>query len=251
MLELNLFQPMSPDTKTDFNRGSGGELRARTATRLPKMNALHSSSVLACNVFDYWRGKDLCPLGEALGNSQRFEPLTFEAQYPTGLPGQPPNLDVALWLPSREVWGIESKFTEPFGSAKFGPAFKEKYFPDGLPVWSDRNLIKCGVLAIALQKRQVTFRHLDAAQLLKHALGLQINYPRSFTLVYLYADQEAPEAEQHRRELVEFGAAIDGDFPFVHLSYGTFLKKLRDLSGAEDQPFFEYITERYRFVATG
>ena len=251
VLDLNLFQPMSPETKADFNRGSGGELRARTGTRLPKMHALHSSSVLACNIFDYWRGKDLGPLGEALGSGIRFEYLTFEAQFPTGLPGQPPNLDVALWLPSREVWGIESKFTEPFGAAKFGPAFKDKYFPEGQPVWSDRDLIKCGVLAIALQKREVTFRHLDAAQLLKHALGLQMNHPRSFTLVYLYADQEAPEAKQHRREIAEFGAVIDGDFPFVPLSYHTFLKRLRNLSGAEDQPYFEYITKRYGFIATG
>ena len=83
------------------------------------------------------------------------------------------------------------KFTETFGSVKGGPAFKPK----------------SGVFALALQRGQLTFRHLDAAQLLKHALGLQANHPGSFTLVYLYADEVAPEARQHRHEVTEFEAA--------------------------------------------
>ncbi len=59
------------------------------------MHAVHSSSVLACNVFDYWRAKDLGLMGQALGIESLIERITFEAQFPTGLPGSPPNLDVA------------------------------------------------------------------------------------------------------------------------------------------------------------
>jgi hypothetical protein len=109
---------------------------------------------------------------------------------------------------------------------------KTNTLPEADPVWTDRDLAKCGALATALQEREITFRHLDAAQLLKHALGLHNRYQGSFTLVYLYANQDAPEAEQHRNEIITFGSSIDGDFPFVAVSYNTFLKKLHLLSGA-------------------
>jgi len=249
-LALNLFHPMSPDTKAEFSLGSGGELRASRRASQPKMHALHSSSVLACNVFDYWRAKGVGPIGGVLKVEPLIDRLTFEAQFPTGLPGKPPNLDVALWLRSSAVWGIESKFTEPFGAPKRGPAFKDKYFPSGRPVWSDRSLTRCGDLAVALQNGARAFRYLDAAQLLKHALGLQANHPGRFTLCYLYVDHDAPEAKQHRREIAEFGAAVGGDFPFVPLSYSTFATKLRGLTCGGHHAYFEYIGRRYGFVAT-
>lgn len=246
-LSCNLFQPMSLATKDDFSHGGGGELRAGRRASQPKMQALHSSSVLACNVFDYWRSNGVGPVGKALGVGPCIERLTFEAKFPTGLPGEPPNIDVALWLESGHVWGIESKFTEPFGPPKPPPVFKGKYFPDDRPVWSDRGLIKCGALADALQKRE--FRHLDAAQLLKHALGLHKNHQDRFTLCYLYVDdRDSPECSQHRNEITKFAEAVDGDFPFVPLSYIAFLKRLRDLAGEGHDTYFAYICERYRFV---
>ena len=247
-LSINLFHPMLPATEAEFSLGSGGELRASRRASQPKMHALHSSSVLACNVFDYWRAKGIGPVGKVLGIESHIERLTFEAQFPTGLPGKPPNIDVALWLESDDVWGIESKFTEPFGIPKTGPAFNDKYFPAGLPVWSDRGLTKCGALAIALQKGAVRFRHLDAAQLLKHALGLHANHLGRFTLCYLYADADTPEGKEHRSEISEFGVAVDGDFPFVSLSYTTFLKGLRRLGSVDHDSYFAYIGTRYRFA---
>lgn len=230
-------------------RGSGGELRAKRQASQPKMHALHSSSVLACNVFDYWRARGVGLVGEALGIGPRVESLTFEEQFPTGLPGKPPNIDVALWLKSGDVFGIESKFTEPFGVTKTIPAFKDKYFPVGQPVWSDRGLTRCGTLAVALQNGVVRFRCLDAAQLLKHALGLQATHKGRFTLCYLYVDQDTrEECNVHRNEINEFGLAVDGDFPFVALSYPTFFKGLRRLARGDHDAYFAYIIERYRLA---
>jgi len=246
-LSFNLFQPMSLATEDDFNHGSGGELRAGGRASQPKMHALHSSSVLACNVFDHWRSSGVGPVGKALGIGPCIE-LTFEAQFPTGLPGKPPNIDVALWVKSGHVWGIESKFTEPFGAPKPSPVFKGKYFPADRPVWSDRGLIKCGALADALQKGAIKFRHLDAAQLLKHALGLHVNHQDRFTLCYLYVDQDSPECSQHRNEITKFAETVDGDFPFVPVSYPTFLKQLRDLASGDHGAYFAYIGRRYGFV---
>jgi hypothetical protein len=244
---LNLFQPMSAETESEFLRGSGGELRAGRRASQPKMHALHSSSVLACNVFDYWRVQDVGLVGKVLGIEPHIERLTFEAQFPTGLRGKPPNIDVALWLKSGDVWGIESKFTEPFGAPKTGAAFKEKYFPVRGPVWSDRALPRCAALAVALNNGRVRFRHLDAAQLLKHALGLQASHQGRFTLCYLYVDQDTPEGNIHRNEIAEFKVAVDGDFPFVPLSYASFLKGLRGIANMDHDAYFEYIGARYHF----
>ena len=244
-LALNLFQPMAPDSVADFSRGSGGELKAGNRGGQPKMHALHSSSALACNIFDYWRTNGVSVIGEALGIEPLIERLTFEAQFKTGLRGHPPNLDVALWLLSGDVWAIESKFTEPFDTPERGPAFKAKYFPAGRPVWTDFRLSQCGALAAALQAGAEAFRHLDAAQLLKHALGLQVTRPGRFTLCYLYVDDDDLEAELHRDEIAKFGASVVGDFPFVPLSYTTFLKRLQAVVGEGHDAYFAYISARY------
>jgi hypothetical protein len=238
---------MSPQTEDEFNRGSGGELRVNRTGGQPKMLALHSSSVLACNVFDHWRASaDM--ISKGLGIGQPIQRLTFEAQFPTGLPGKPPNIDVALWLESGEVWAIESKFTEPFGAQKTGSTMKDKYFPKDRPIWNDYGLPQCGRLAVSIRTGAVKFRHLDAAQLLKHALGLQVNHRGHFTLCYLYVDSEMPESTQHCDELAEFAKAINSDFPFVHVSYKTFLKRLRDHATGNHDAYFEYITNRYGFA---
>lgn len=249
-IALNLLQPMSQDTVADFTRGSGGELRARRRGSRPKMHALHSSSVLACNVFDYWRTRGVGPLGEAFGIVEPVGHLSFEAQFPTGLLGEPPNLDVALWLELGDVWGIESKFTEPFGPPKRGPMFKDKYFTSGQPIWQNYGLPRAGALAGALQNGATAYWNLDAAQLLKHALGLQMQHRGRFTLCYLYVDADAPEAARHRSEIRGFAAAVAGDFPFLPLSYSSFVSKLRSVVDRQHDPYFAYLRTRYGLGAT-
>ncbi|MDY0211739.1 MAG: hypothetical protein RBR06_01890 [Desulfuromonadaceae bacterium] len=146
--EANLFQSMNPETKTSFDQGSGAEL-VDTARYPAKMRALHSSSALAVNFFDWWVANSNGPLLEALGiQSPAGCRVRFEAQYPTGLPGNPPNLDVTLGLPDGEIIGIESKFTEWLTpKPKSKNQFKGKYFPEDPGVWSLVSLPKCQALA--------------------------------------------------------------------------------------------------------
>jgi hypothetical protein len=66
-LDYNLFQQLSTVAKSAFNRGSGSEL-LDTPTRPAKMKALHSSSALAVNVFDYWTTVDSSPLARAFAD---------------------------------------------------------------------------------------------------------------------------------------------------------------------------------------
>ena len=66
-LEDNLFGAMSDESRTEFERGSGGELGRKG--KPGKMRSLRSSSALSYNVFGPWRGFDLTPLASALGAS--------------------------------------------------------------------------------------------------------------------------------------------------------------------------------------
>src|SRR5256885_12900805 len=168
----NLRAAVSTQAKQAFERGDGGELKD-TASRPAKMRALYSSSALAVNVFDYWTSRDSAPLGRALELGSEVRSLRFEAQFPTGLDGNPPNLDLAMVLANGTTVGVESKFTE-WLHAKSQPreAFKPKHFPDGPGLWHARGLRHSQALAQAIKNREKLFRHFDAAQLLKHPLGL-------------------------------------------------------------------------------
>src|SRR5665648_1118335 len=54
-LDDNLFKPLHPQTKKELAAGDGGEING-TENKPAKMQALHSSSALGVNLFDYWRG---------------------------------------------------------------------------------------------------------------------------------------------------------------------------------------------------
>ena len=59
-VEANLQQPLSTQARQSFERGAGSELSGH-------MRALHSSSALAVNFFDYWMDRERAPLLWALG----------------------------------------------------------------------------------------------------------------------------------------------------------------------------------------
>ncbi len=61
----NIVRGLSPCARKDFESGDGTEL-GKDGSR-GKIQALHSSSALACNWFDYWRDRDLQPLSRAFG----------------------------------------------------------------------------------------------------------------------------------------------------------------------------------------
>lgn len=86
----NILQGLSSGARKDFESGDGTEL-GKNGER-GKILALHSSSALACNWFDYWRGRDLKPLSRAFGVPARFSTLALEQKFPTGLGDIGPNL---------------------------------------------------------------------------------------------------------------------------------------------------------------
>ena len=76
-VEDNLWRPLHPETRKEFETGSGNELRGQ-GKRPAKLLALHSSAALACNVFDFWRDRDKSALAKALGLDKAIATLAFE-----------------------------------------------------------------------------------------------------------------------------------------------------------------------------
>jgi hypothetical protein len=246
---LNLRAPLSRQAEASLRRGSGGELKDRPArngrpARAAKMKAVHSSAVLAVNVFDYWSERDPTPLGAAL-DVRELKSIEFEAQHGTGLDGTPPNLDIELRLGDGSLMAIESKFTEWLSprSRRVDP-FKAKYFPAEAKLWQDRKLSNCQELAEALQRRAHAYRYLNAPQLLKHALGLGTTTAGRFSLLYLYYEGTGDAASTHRQEIADFSQRLATEMSFMVLTYQELFSRLR-LSAAEHEEYLTYLERRY------
>lgn len=244
-LDSNLMIPLCEQSLSDFSRGSGGELKARRRNARAKLFATHSSAALACNAFEYWRIHGLNIIELALGLPASIESFQYEAQFPTGLEGEPPNLDVALRLSNRSIWAIESKFTEVFRQPKLPvSALKEKYFNKQQAIWTERGLPSCGKLATALRTGDIGFRRLDAVQLLKHALGLKAS-GLPFVLVYMWLDIETKAGDEHRADIDLFSKAVGVEIGFRAIPYQKFIAQLRIYASAQHDPFFAYFADRY------
>jgi len=192
MLEANLFEPLSPEARREFERGDGDELVAKGGPA--KMQALHSSAALTCNVFHYWRHQaDLLPILTALRMpEERVVSIEFEAKRPImDAPNRrvfrtDPNLDVAMQCDGtgrfHEI-AFECKFTEPYGRCEPDKkGLKRAYLRDE-QLWAA--LPACAELGRQLSPCDSRFKHLHAAQLLKHILGLtHRSGATGFCLVY-------------------------------------------------------------------
>lgn len=240
----NLFQPLSEETRRDFESGGGGE--PGRPGRRGKMRALHSSSALACNFFDYWRGRDLEPLARALGSPARPEGLRFEAGFPTGLRGNSPNLDVVFHSADGTVLAVESKFTEWLGRSKAKNRLREGYFPRGRELWGERGLPGCQALAEEIRKGAVPFSMLHAAQLLRHMLGLAAAGSAWKFLCLWYAPQGS-EADRYGAELELFARAIGPDAErFGALTYQELFERLCGrIRGDGHRAWMSYMRTRY------
>lgn len=238
-LSDNLFAPLCEASRAEFADADGGEL-GRPGERA-KMQALHSSSALACNVFEYWRERDATPLARCFGVDGPAQ-IEFERKYPTGLPGNAPNLDVVLRPSSGPLLAIESKFLEPYGRHVHG--LKDKYFEPSPGRWARSGYSHCQELARALRS-EPRFRWLHAEQLLKHVLGLTAR-EESWRLLYLWYEVAGPAGAEHRAECEQFARVVAGDgIDFAALSYQSLFADLCARVGQRDTAYTHYLGERY------
>jgi Restriction Endonuclease associating with ARP len=141
-LDQNLFQQLLPDVQKAFAAGDGGELGS---TKFPgKMQAVHSSSALGVNVFQYWQSINEAPLiaaqcGLCRQGSRVSSDIHFEEKYPINDTfGYHPNIDVVIHnAPSAKIkrFAVECKFSEAYGAHKHG-GLKAKYL-DFNDLWAD------------------------------------------------------------------------------------------------------------------
>ena len=239
-LEDNLFSKLSPRTLEEYGGAAGQELVDGPSGKPAKMRALESSSALVLNVFEHLRQTDPQTIGTVLDFPEPVADIRFEDQFPTGLRGTPPTLDIVVQSESGLVCGVESKFCEPYRSKHRSDPFTESYFPDDTGLWEARGLPRCEQLARDLMNGSVTFQHLDAAQLLKHALGL-FNQERPATLFYLWYEEGA-EGQAHKQEIATFADQIDPRLGFRFSSYQEALHRLDDNL---DSDHAAYLADRY------
>lgn len=207
----NLLPAVRPeDFEADMRQGDGNELET-------KFRAAHSSSALGVNCFAPFR-RQLSDL--SLSGNRGFNSLQFEAKCPTGLRGRrAPNLDLILQT-DNEITGIESKLTEYLTrhQAKFSPAYEDQIQDHRRQQGWFREMLR-------LMEEPRAYNWLNAAQLIKHAFGLDHSFPgKSVTLLYLYwepAEIEGhPVFAEHRREILDFSKRIAGSGPqFRAMSY--------------------------------
>jgi len=249
-VEDNLFQPLNEKTRNELESGDGGELKGKTG-KPAKMQALHSSSALGINIFDYWRdSSDVSLLFSACGLSRAKIQLSGEVQFEQKFSiddrfQYPPNLDVVFY-PSQphkyKAFAIECKFTEAYSSHKHG-GVDPKYFTND-KIWE--NLSDLKHLADDISPDNARFEHLHAAQLIKHILGLNRKFGHArYRILYLWYDALGGAGFNHQKEVDEFSkiALSDG----VHFHAITYQELIVSLAKHRKQhnKYIEYLTDRY------
>lgn len=249
-LEQNLFQQLLPDVRDSFAAGDGGELGS---TEFPgKMQAVHSSSALGVNVFQYWKSISAVPViaaqcGLCRVGSQVSEDIQFEEKYPINDTfGFHPNIDVVIHNKSAakfKRFAIECKFSEAYGAHKHG-GLKSKYLSlDDL--WADIPNLLCFARGISPDDHE--FIHLHPAQLVKHVLGLKRQFGKAgFRLLYLWYDVLGGQGKRHRDEVLRFTEiARKDDIKFHSLTYQELIVNLARKFREEHPEYIRYLTERY------
>jgi len=240
----NVFRGLSLGARLDFENGDGAELGKNG--RRGKIQALHSSSALACNWFDYWRGRDLGPLSGAFGVPVPFSTLVLEQKFPTGLGGIGPNLDALLTRADESVFAIESKFAEPYTKSKAKTFLESKYLPDDRSLWTGRGLPGCQAVTEALRTGQHEFEVLDVAQLHKHMLALARRFGDQSSLCCLWFEVPGAVADRHRHELTDFAGLIGTDAArFSALTYQELFVRMVPFVGQDDSGYIAYLRNRY------
>lgn len=249
-LDHNLFQPLLPDLRTTFAAGDGGELGS---SGLPgKMQAVHSSSALGVNVFQYWKSISAIPvIAAACGLCRRGSPVScdihFEEKYPIKDSfGYHPNIDVVIHnTPTARIqrFAIECKFSEAYGGYRHG-GLKSKYLEFD-EIWSEIPNLRTFAERISPDDRD--FMHLHPAQLVKHILGLKRQFGRGgFRLLYLWYDVLGQQGKRHREEAEEFSGIVKQDgIKFHSLTYQELIAKLANQFRTEHHEYIRYLTERY------
>lgn len=242
----SLFLPGVPEVliTAAFSRAGGNEIESG------KLASPESSAALAVNAFGWFieRPAELPPFPclEAIDWPATRVEVERQMRFPWS-GGRHPWLDAAVETDAHLI-GVESKRFEPFRDRK-AVALSDAYDRD---VWGEA-MRPFTDMRDALRRGGVRFFHLDAAQLVKHALGLLTEARRRDkrpVLLYLYSEPErrgdlvipAAARDRHREEIRRFGKSVAGaKVAFAACSYRAWLESWRNTA----RPHAEALIERF------
>ena len=178
-----------------------------------------------------------------------------------------PNIDVVIETISdskkEQIFAIESKFTEPYGTVD--NFLSEKYYkPENKSIWNSLGTLYESLNIDKLPEETRTrnqktekgkyiltkYKYLNALQLIKHLIGVRGKWKNKaqITLVYVWYDALGKEGFEHRNEIKEFRELIEKntEIRFRDISYQELIYNLnKQLPYNEHKEYLNYITERY------
>ena len=155
-----------------------------------------------------------------------------------------PNIDVVLYYKSGYITAVESKYTEPLGSYK-KKGVDESYFNKA--DWGTTpEMLK---LAKKISPENDIFKLVDAAQLIKHMLGLLKNLSHKknkFRLVYLFYETFGADGNLHDEEIRMISEIFQKDgLNFQCRTYQEVIIDMFKNKNDEDNRYIRYLVERY------
>lgn len=249
--DANLFRPLNPETEAELLAGKGQEFKGRGGMP-PRSQALHSSSVLAVNLFDYWRKKtDLSPMLSACELYRGAGPIAGEIRFAQKFPvlrelGKSPVIDVMIYPGFKkglQAVAVDCKFLDPY-SRRRSRGLDPKYLAD-TSIW--KNLPATYALAQEILSNDNKFYFLNAAQLIKQVLSLSVRYPKKkmFGLLYIWSDVLSELAFVHGMEAEELRQTLHSDgIEFVPIRYQDIVASLA-AHRAQHPEYIAYLTDRY------
>jgi len=242
-----------------FKKANGNEL---IDSDKAKMRALHSSSAFCVNVFQYLLENEMLDIvSDVLGF--KLNPLKekggFECKFP--IKGTktgnrfPANLDFVI-EGANELIAIESKFTEPYGKVSGDSRLLKRSYLDPKSnyefIINRFPMLKKWIDTWETEKydenkkaRVCPYEYLDAAQLIKHLLGLS-SQNKNYKLCYLYYCVSSEQMKKHSEELKDFQERLNNCIIFKAMSYQEFFNELKlKLKNNEHKNYLDYMKDRY------
>ncbi len=223
-----------------------------------KIDSPESSAALAANTFGLFleRPSELpeLPLPVELGWPPQCVGIERCARFPWS-GGHHPWLDAMIETPTHLI-GVESKRYEPFRPKelkKFSDAYKRR-------VWG-RHMKPFEAARDHLTDGSMSYVHLDAVQLVKHAFGIRTEAVKRRrggkqpVLMYLFAQSmawpdgrpiPATDRDRHCAEIADFADAVSGaEVKFVSCSYDQLLAAWSASASREVRDHAAAIAERF------
>lgn len=231
-----------------FTQGAGNEIESG------KFFSPESSAALVANTFGWFMERpQLLPALPGL-EDYWFDVRSVDLERCIRFPwsgGRHPNLDVVIETGIHLI-GVESKRCEPFrGHSR--PQFSAAFDRD---VWGD-HMDPYLALRDQLRSGAVRYRFLDAAQLVKHALALSVEWTRTGKLPVLYYLFNEPyivggrritvdDFAQHRFEVYDFVDRVQG--AQVEFLWSDYCECLSEWDEAEDEPVRRHSKRVFRYL---